>query len=57
MANRMTLTCTVQDIKKKKMSDSGVTVSLGKVMGLNPFFITYPTDKELALCLCNSVLM
>ena len=51
-ANRMVLTCTVRDIQKM-LFDKGHSVSLGKVVSLKPFFITYPTDKEVALCLCK----
>ena len=51
-ANRMVLTCTVRDIQKK-LFDKGHSVSYGKVASLKPFFITYPTDKEVALCLCK----
>ena len=51
-ANRMVLTCTVRSIQKK-ISDSGTVVSLGKIMSLKPFFITYPTEKEMSLCLCK----
>ena len=48
----MVLTGTVHDIQKK-LFDKGHSVSLGKVVGLKPFFITYPTDKEVALFLCK----
>ena len=51
-ANRMVLICTVRDIQRK-LFDKGHSVSLGKVVSLKPFFITYPTDKEVALCLCK----
>ena len=30
--------------------------SLGKVLSLQPFFITYPTEKEISLCLCKMCL-
>ena len=48
----MILTCTVRNIHNK-LTESGVRVSLGKVMSLKPFFITYPTEKEISLCLCK----
>ena len=48
----MVRTCKVPEIKRK-LNDPGVAVSLGRVMSLNPFFIIYPTDKELSLCLCK----
>ena len=51
-ANRMVLTCTVRSIQKK-ISDSGTGVSLGKIVSLKPFFITYPTEKEMSLFLCT----
>ena len=48
----MILTCTVHNIHNK-LTESGVRVSLGKGMSLKPFFITYPTEKEISLCLCK----
>ena len=51
-ANRMILTCTIRNIHNK-LTESGVRVSLGKVMSLKPFFITYPTEKE-SLYVCVS---
>ena len=51
-SNRMILTCTVRSIQEK-LSKEGLTVSLGTVLSLRPFFVTYPTEKELSLCLCK----
>ena len=48
----MILTCIVRNIHNK-LTESGVRVSLGKIMSLKPFFITYPTEKEISLCLCK----
>ena len=48
----MVLTCTVRNIHNK-LTESGVRVSLGKVKSRKPFFITYPTEKEISLCLCK----
>ena len=50
--NRRVATCTVRAIKNKLESEN-CKVSVGTVLNLKPFFITYPTDKELALCLCK----
>ena len=49
-ANRMILICTVSNIHNK-LTESGARVSLDKVMNLKPFFITYPTEEEISLCL------
>ena len=37
----------------KKLSGSGTSNSLDKITSLEPFFITYPTEKEISLCLCK----
>ena len=39
-----------------KVSEKGLDVSLGKVLSLRPFFVTYPTEKVLSLCLCKMYL-
>ena len=54
--NRRVATCTICAIQKK-LQEEGLHISLGKVLELKPFFITYPTDKELALCLCKLCLI
>ena len=46
--NRNTFWTTHQQFK-----DSGLTSSIGTIMNLKPFFITYPTEKEISLCLCK----
>lgn len=51
-ANRMILTCTMRDIRKK-LAQKAINVSLGTVMNLRPFFVTYASDKELSLCMCK----
>ena len=51
-SNRRILTCTVMEIRHKLQSE-GLSISMGKLIELKPFFIAYPTDKELALCLCK----
>ena len=51
-ANRMVATCTVRAIQNK-LIEGGVYVSLGKILSPQPFFISYATEKELALCLCK----
>ena len=51
-SNGLVVTCPVRSIQGK-VAEKGYTVSLGKVLSLRPFFVTYPTEKELALCLCK----
>ena len=51
-SNRQIFTCTIQDLQQK-LKDAGLNLSIGKIHDLKPFFISYPTDKELALCLCK----
>ena len=51
-ANRMIATVTVRGLQKKLM-ETGVNVSLGTIVYLKPFFINYPSEKEMALCLCK----
>ena len=48
----MVITCTVRALLKK-LNDQGIFVSLGKVLCLRPFFVTYPSDKEISLCPCK----
>ena len=45
-ANRMVRTCTVRCILQQ-----GITVSHSTVLSLCPFFITFATEKAIALCL------
>ena len=54
-SNCLVLTCIVTGIKKKLL-EKGLAVSLGKVLLMQPFFITYPTEKEISLCLCEMCL-
>ena len=49
---RMVVTCPVRSIQGK-VAEKSYTVSLGKVLSLQPFFVTYPTEKELSFCLCK----
>ena len=51
-SNRMIVTCNVRSIHKK-LCERGVNVSLGTVLNLRPFFVTYATEKELSLCMCK----
>ena len=51
-SNRRISTCTVREIQAKLMS-LNINISLGKIIALKPFFITHPTDKGMALCLCK----
>ena len=49
-ANRMVATCTVRCILQQA-SQQGITVSHSTVLSLCPFFITFATEKAIALCL------
>ena len=40
-------------IIQQKLLEKGLAISLGKVLSLWPFFIPYPTEKEVSLCLCK----
>ena len=53
VSNRRIATCTIRAVQKKLKEEEGIDVSIGKLLALKPFFITHPTDKELALCLCK----
>ena len=44
-SNHLVLTCTMRTIQKKLL-EKGLAISLGKVLSLQPFFITYPTEKK-----------
>ena len=48
----MVITCTIRALLKN-LNDQGISVSFGKVLRLRPFFVTYPSDKEISLCLCK----
>ena len=48
----MSITCTIKALLNK-LNDQGISVSLGKVLFLRPFFVTHPSDKEISLCLCK----
>ena len=49
-ANRRMLTGTVRTTHQQ-FKDSGLATLIGTIMNLKPFFITYLTEKEIALCL------
>ena len=51
----MVITTTVK-VLQEKLVEKGIDVSMGKIVSLRPFFITYLTDKEIALCLCKMCL-
>ena len=40
----------------EKAFGKGLAVSLGKVLSLWPFLITYPTEKKISSCLCKMCL-
>ena len=43
-SNRMVVTCPVRSIQRK-VAEKGYKGSLGNVLSLRPFFVTYPTEK------------
>lgn len=51
-ANRMVATCTVRSILQQA-SQQGISVSYGTAISVRPFFVTFATEKEIALCLCK----
>ena len=48
----MVTTCKVRSLLSK-LAEKGCVVSIGSVFLFRPFFITYATEKEMALCLCR----
>ena len=38
---------------KEKLSENNIDIRFGTVSSLRPFFITFATEKEMALCLCK----
>ena len=48
----MLATCTVRSLQNK-LAEKGCLVSIGSIVLFQPFFITYATEKEMALCLCK----
>ena len=44
-ANQMVLTCTVKMIKEQLIK-KGFSISLGTVLSLKPFFVTYLMEKK-----------
>ena len=36
-----------------KLAEKGINISIGWVLNCKPFFITYASAKEMALCLCK----
>ena len=41
------------DSIQKTLLVKGVTVSIGSVLNLKPFFVAYASEKEMSLCLCK----
>ena len=50
--NRMIVTETVRSMQKSLL-EKGIDVSIGSVLNLQPFFVTYASEKEMSLCLCK----
>ena len=46
----MVVTFTIRSIQDQ-LSQQDIVVSYGKIISLRPFFITFATEKEIALCL------
>ena len=44
--------CTLKTMKKKLL-EKNIGVSVGTVLSLRPFFITFAIEKEMVLCLCK----
>ena len=49
---RRIATCTLKTLKEKLL-EKNIDVSMRTVLSLRPFFITFATEKEMALCLCK----
>ena len=49
---RRIATCTLKTLKEKFL-EKNIGVSMVTVLSLRPFFITFATEKRMALCLCN----
>ena len=45
----MVVTCTIRSIQDQL--SQGIVVSYGEIISLRRFFITFATEKEIALCL------
>merc|ERR1712168_514716 len=54
--NRLLLSCTVRDVQRILKEEKGVSVSLGTVQQLKPFFVSRPTERERACCECGCCL-
>ena len=50
--SRKVATCTISTIQDK-LSKEEINVSVGTTLSLRPFFISFATEKEMALCLCK----
>ena len=37
-------------LMKEKLSENNIDISFGTILSLRPFFITFATEKEMALC-------
>ena len=51
-SKRFSATCSVRSLHEKVRAE-GIDVSLGTVYLLKPFFVAYPSERELSLCLCK----
>ena len=38
---------------KEKLSENNTDISFGTILSLRPFFITFATEKDMALCVCK----
>ena len=51
-AHIMIITCTIRALLKK-LNDQEISVHLYKVLCLRQFFLAYPSDHDISLCLCK----
>ena len=51
-AGRKIVTTTIRTLLHK-LSEKGISVSIGSLFKMKPFYITTSTEKEMALCLCK----
>ena len=51
-AHIMVITCTIRALLKK-LNDQEISVHLYKVLCLRQFFLAYPSDHDISLCLCK----
>ena len=53
---RRVATCTIWKLQTKLLEKHDITISMGKILSLKPFYVTYATEKETMLCMCKTCL-